>query len=112
MYVGRQGSDQTTQPRETPSAMQPAPIPSSGQLNELHRQAAILSKLPVMSKLLKDPGAVGRLSAQSPQLAQVLASNPAMKDMLQPQAVSQLLQAAQDPQALSNLLGQSSSSFD
>ena len=91
--------------------MQSAPTPSSGQLEELHRQAAILSKLPVMSKLLKDPGAVERLSAQSPQLAQILASNPVMKDMLQPEAVSQLLQAAQDPQSLSNLLGQSSSSF-
>ena len=91
--------------------MQSAPAPSSVQLEELHRQAAMLSKLPVMVKLLKDPGAVERFSAQSPQLAQVLASNPVMKDMLQPQAVSQLLQAAQDPQSLSNLLGQSSSSF-
>lgn len=92
--------------------MQSDLAPSSGQLDELQRQAAILSKLPVMSKLLKDPGAVERLSAQSPQLAQIFASNPVMKDMLQPQAVSQLLQAAQDPQSLSNLLGQSSSSFD
>ncbi|KAA6418532.1 MAG: hypothetical protein FRX49_11478 [Trebouxia sp. A1-2] len=34
----------------------------------------------------------------------MLAANPFMKDMLQPQAVSQLLQAAQDPQSLQNLL--------
>ena len=88
------------------SAMQPAPASGAANLEELHKQAALLSKLPVVSKLLADPGAVERVAAQSPQLAHILASNPVMKDMLQPQAVSQLLQAAQDPQTLSNLLGQ------
>lgn len=85
-------------------------LPSTGassvtNLGELHKQAAMLSKLPVVSKLLANPEAVDRLSAQSPQLAQMLAANPFLKDMLQPQAVSQLLQAAQDPQSLQNLLG-------
>ncbi len=79
--------------------------PSAANLGELHKQAAILSKLPVVSKLLAKPGAVDKLAAQSPQLAQMLAANPFMKDMLQPRAVSQLLQAAQDPQSLQNLLG-------
>lgn len=78
---------------------------SVANLGELHKQAAMLSKLPVVSKLLANPEAVDRLSAQSPQLAQMLAANPFLKDMLQPQAVSQLLQAAQDPQSLQNLLG-------
>ena len=85
--------------------MQPAPSPGVDKLEELHKQAAQLSKLPVVAKLLADPGAVERVSAKSPQLAQILASNPVMKDMLQPQAVSQLLHAAQDPQSLSDLLG-------
>ncbi|KAL0039743.1 hypothetical protein WJX77_006684 [Trebouxia sp. C0004] len=74
------------------------------ELGELHKQAALLSKLPVVSKLLASPDTLDRLAAQSPQLAQMLAANPFMKDMLQPQAVSQLLQAAQDPQSLQNLL--------
>lgn len=90
--------------------MQSVPM-GSDKLEELHKQAAMLSKLPVVSKLLADPEAVARISAQSPQLAQLLASNPAMKDMLQPQAVSQLLQAAQDTQSLSNLLGESNRSI-
>lgn len=91
--------------------MQPAPSLSVDKLEELHKQAAQLSKLPVVAKLLADPGALERVSAQSPQLAQILASNPVMKDMLQPQAVSQLLHAAQDPQSLSNLLGAYCKSF-
>ncbi len=76
------------------------------KLGDLHKQAALLSKLPVVSKLLASPDTLDRLTAQSPQLAQMLAANPFMKDMLQPQAVSQLLQAAQDPQSLQNLLGE------
>lgn len=87
--------------------MQSVPKLGSDQLEALQKQAALLSKLPVVSSLLADPGAVKRLSAQSPHLSQVLASNPLMTDMLQPQAVSQLLQAAQDPQSLSSYLGQS-----
>ena len=78
---------------------------SAANLGELHKQAAMLSKLPVVTKLLGNPEAVARLSAQSPQLTSMLAAHPFMKDMLQPQAVSQLLQAAQDPQALQTLLG-------
>ena len=81
-------------------------VPRMAELGDLHKQAALLSKLPVMSKLLASPDTLDRLTAQSPQLAQMLAANPFMKDMLQPQAVSQLLQAAQDPQSLQNLLGE------
>ena len=80
-------------------------VPVPAQLSDLHKQAAMLSKLPVVSKLLANPGAVDQIAAQSPQLAQMMAANPFMKDMLQPQAVSQLLHAAQDPQNLQNLLG-------
>lgn len=87
--------------------MQSGPTSGSDQLEALHKQAAMLSNLPAVSSLLADPGAVKRLSAQSPQLSQILASNPLMTDMLQPQTVSQLLQAAQDPQSLSSFLGQS-----
>ena len=75
-------------------------------LGHLHEQAAMLSRLPVVSKLLANPEAVDRLAAQSPQLAQMMAANPFMRDMLQPQAVSQLLQAAQSPEALQNLMGE------
>ena len=72
--------------------LQTAPqAPAPAQLSDLHRQAAMLSKLPVVSKLLANPGAVDQIAAQSPQLAQMMAANPFMKDMLQPQAVSQLL---------------------
>ncbi len=76
------------------------------RIGDLHKQAALLSKLPVVSKLSASPETLDKLTAQSPQLAQMLAANPFMKDMLQPQAVSQLLQAAQDPQSLQNLLGE------
>lgn len=81
-------------------------VPKTAELGDLHKQAALLSKLPVVSKLLASPHTLDRLTAQSPPLAQMLAANPFMKDMLQPQAVSQLLQAAQDPQSLQNLLGE------
>ena len=91
--------------------MQSVPTSSSEQLEALHKQAAVLAKLPAVSSLLADPGAVKRLSAQSPQLSHILSSNPMMMDMLQPQAVSQLLQAAQDPQSLSSFLGQSDTSM-
>ena len=76
------------------------------KIGDLHKQAALLSKLPVVSKLLASPETLDKLTSQSPQLAQMLAANPFMKDMLQPQALSQLLQAAQDPQSLQNLLGE------
>ena len=74
-------------------------------LEQLHQQAAMLSKMPVVSKLLNNPDAVSQLASQSPVMDRMLALNPFMKDMLQPQAVGQLLQAAQNPQALQNLLG-------
>ena len=81
-------------------------LPRMAELGDLHKQAALLSKLPVVSKLLASPETLDRFTAQSPQLAQMMAANPFMKDMLQPQAVSQLLQAAQDPQSLQSLLGE------
>ena len=73
-------------------------------LEQLQQQASRLSQLPVVSKMLSDPAAASQLAAQSPVMRRMLELNPFMKDMLQPQAVNQLLQAAQNPHALQNLL--------
>ena len=76
-------------------------------LEQLQQQAAMLSNLPVVNRLLSSKEAVSRLASHSPMMSRLLALNPLMKDMLQPEAVTQLLQAAQDPQALQHLLGMS-----
>ena len=74
-------------------------------LEQLQQQATMLSSLPVVNKLLSNKEALFRLAAQSPVMERMLNQNPFMKDMLQPEAVTQLLQAAQNPQALHHLLG-------
>lgn len=83
-------------------------LPTDSQppnLSDLQKQAAMLSRMPIVSKMLADPDFISSLTAQSSQLAQVMDTNPCMRDMLQSQAVSQELQAAQDPRCLQDLLG-------
>lgn len=74
-------------------------------LEQLQQQATMLSSLPVVNKLLNNKEALSRLASQSPVMERMLNQNPFMRDMLQPEAVTQLLQAAQNPQALHHLLG-------
>ena len=92
----------TLQPREYTNEQA-----HDANFEQLQQQAAMLSNLPVVNKLLSNKEAVSRLASQSPMMSRMLAVNPLMKDMLQPEAVTQLLQAAQDPQALQHLLGMS-----
>ena len=90
----------TLQPREHTNEQA-----HDANFEQLQQQAAMLSNLPIVNKLLGNKEVVSRLASQSPMMSRMLALNPFMKDMLQPEAVTQLLQAAQDPQALQHLLG-------
>lgn len=73
--------------------------------DHLHQQAAMLSSQPVMHQLLSSQDAMTRLASQSPIMQRMLDLNPFMRDMLRPETATQLLQAAQNPQALQSLLG-------
>lgn len=61
------------------------------------QQAGAMSQLPIMHKLMSDPGMLERATQASPQLRALFSQSPQLAAMLQPDSLKNLLSAAQHP---------------
>lgn len=74
-------------------------------VNALQHQAQDLVNMPILGKLLQDPGMIQRMAAENPLIKQALEKNPALLDALSQQSLKNLVSASQSPAAMSQLLG-------
>lgn len=61
------------------------------------QQAGAISQLPIMQRLMSDPGMLDRATQASPQLRALFSQSPQLAAMMQPGSLQNLLSAAQNP---------------
>ena len=69
-------------------------------MEALQQQAGMMAQLPIMQKLMADPGMLERASQASPQLRAMLSQTPHLAAMMQPGSLQNLITAAQQPASL------------
>ena len=73
------------------------PLQGGNPTAAFQQQAGAISRLPIMQKLMSDPGMLDRAAQASPQLRALFSQSPQLAAMMQPGSLQNLLSAAQNP---------------
>ena len=71
------------------------PLQGGDPTAAFQQQAGAISQLPIMQKLMSDPGMLDRATQASPQLQALFSQSPQLAAMMQPDSLQNLLSSAQ-----------------